>query len=281
MTEKYTDVSYKIVPEDEDCILNAVQIGKIIDEPASTVRTWAKECEDYLYIKRINGSLRYTQASIQQFQDIKVWRREKDYPFDVIREIMKKRGEGFGEFNGGLIDPKDPLGYEVLAEKILQKNEKMLKSMFLAFDNRLAKRESEMLNKINEMTSLTVQEVLEANLPSLSSDVINKITAEIKQTNSSIQEVATDIEDYLDKNKNETIERTEEVLKSQHNLMKENLDKYEQTTKEELNRIVSTVEENYEKETKMFEDLKFRMEQRKKESEERESKKGFFAKLFK
>lgn len=183
---KYTDISYSSVPEDEECFVTGVQIGKIIDEPASTVREWAKTFQDYLYIKKINGNFKYTERSIEQFKEIKEWRREKKYPFDMIKEILSKRGQGFGEYDGGLIDPKDPLGFDILSNKIMKRNEDMLKDFSQALIDHIGKRDEIMINQVKEETSITVQEVLETYIPKVSENMINVIKDELTVTKDEI-----------------------------------------------------------------------------------------------
>jgi hypothetical protein len=51
----FDDVSYVGVPEDDECIVNAVQIGKQLDLPPHIIRSWADEFEEFLYIKKKRG----------------------------------------------------------------------------------------------------------------------------------------------------------------------------------------------------------------------------------
>lgn len=183
---KYTDVPYSSVPNDDECFVTGVQIGKIIDEPASTIREWAKTYRDFLYIKKINGNFKYTEKSIEQFKEIKEWRREKGYPSDVIKDILSKRGQGFGEYDGGLIDPKDPLGFDVLSGKIMKRNEEMLKDFSKALIEHISKRDEMMISQVKEETSITVQEVLETYIPKISDGMVNTIKDELATTKDEI-----------------------------------------------------------------------------------------------
>ena len=67
----FYDVPYHIIPNDEECVINASQIGKRIGEAPSTIRTWANQYEEYLYIKKVNGRFVYTEKSVIQFEFIK------------------------------------------------------------------------------------------------------------------------------------------------------------------------------------------------------------------
>ena len=44
----FDDVSYVGVPDDSECIKNAVQIGKELDIPPHVIRSWADEFEEFL-----------------------------------------------------------------------------------------------------------------------------------------------------------------------------------------------------------------------------------------
>lgn len=270
MSEKFTDVSYKTIPDDDECIVTAVHISKVLDIPASTIRVWARDLEEYLYIKKINGNFKYTQASIEQFKEIKMY-RDKDYPIELIRDIFKKRGEGFGKFDGGLVNPKDPLGYDVLAEKILSKNEKMMKDFTLALTNHLDKREAHLIEKVQQEVSITVQEVLESNLPNVSTEVINKITSEIQSNNKNLTDiVSTDIEGYLKNNQAQTIE----------SIQKENEDLIEELKQQsnKMDKFIEETSERYKEETKLFNELRNKMDERKETYEKKKGLFGFFKK---
>lgn len=103
---KFDDVSYIRVPEDNECIVNAVQIGKQLDLPPHIIRSWGDEFEDFLYIKKINGRMTYTQKAVEQFEWIKAM-RDKGYGIKHIREQLKLTGFTHEDNSLGIINPND------------------------------------------------------------------------------------------------------------------------------------------------------------------------------
>lgn len=157
----FTDVNFHNVPEDNECIINAVQLGKRIDEPPSTIRTWAESYEDYLYIKKINGRFVYTEASVDQFRFIKEMHRNKGMSHKQIADIISKHGFQYGDFNSGLVDPKDPLGYQALASAIAVENQKQLAEFLSRFVQYQEENNELVIEKIKNEVALTVDEIVD------------------------------------------------------------------------------------------------------------------------
>lgn len=160
----YNDVSYKSVPEDDECVLNAVQVGKIIGEPASTIRVWADLHGEFLYIKKINGRFVYTQASISQFQFIQTLVREKGFTHDLVREQLRKHGFEYAKYSGGIVNPEDPLGFEALATQIMLKNQEQLKQFMIMFMESQKNFKDELKSEIKEEVAIAVDEHMDNKL---------------------------------------------------------------------------------------------------------------------
>lgn len=124
----FTDVSYTELKD--DIYYTAVQVAEILNEPVTTIRNWAKDESfgDLLELKRENGRRKYTKKDIDNLKFIKEL-VDKKYSYTQIREIISKRGFSFGEYNSGLINPNDPLGFEALAIQITQKQDEKLEIM--------------------------------------------------------------------------------------------------------------------------------------------------------
>ncbi|MBS5307756.1 helix-turn-helix domain-containing protein [Clostridium sp.] len=124
----FTDVSYSELKD--DIYYTAVQVAEILNEPVTTIRNWAKDESfgDLLELKRENGRRKYTKKDIDNLKFIKEL-VDKKYSYTQIREIISKRGFSFGEYNSGLINPNDPLGFEALAIQITQKQDEKLEIM--------------------------------------------------------------------------------------------------------------------------------------------------------
>lgn len=192
MNEKFTDVSFKQLPQDEECILTAVKIGELIDEPAHTVRKWAEFHEDNLYIKKINGRFVYTTKSVEQFKIIKDLVRNKHMTHEQVRKFMF---DGSDVLKDSLIK-KDPLGYEALSTAITIENRKQME----VFMNSLVEWHENALcdlrDKLRADITTEVEEVVDESLKALREDnrdyieqlskSVEKIKEEAENMNKSI-----------------------------------------------------------------------------------------------
>lgn len=178
----FTDVNFHNVPEDNECIINAVQLGKKIDEPPSTIRTWAESYEDYLYIKKINGRFVYTEASVDQFRFIKEMHRNKGMSHKQIADIISKHGFQYGDFNSGLVDPKDPLGYQALASAIAVENQKQLSDFLVKFVQYQEENNKFVIEKIKNEVALTVDEVVDDKFNEFKDELLKEYRIEREAT---------------------------------------------------------------------------------------------------
>lgn len=255
----YSDVSFKPIPTDEECVVNAVQIGKMIDEPPHTIRSWANEFEDYLYIKKMNGRFLYTQKSVEQFEFIKTLRREKNFSIEQIRQQLKLTGYNYNPKENGLINPNDVNFIESISAdiSIKIKNElgNFLAEMF-AKQNDLTK---EYISNIQTNIEQTVQDQLENSEKKLNDSFNEKIT---NQTEKIQENIKTNNQELL-KEINEQKEQNKKLLEYVDSIQKE----------------VAITREMNEK----MDFMKNAMEERKKENqlEISSEKQSFWSKLFK
>lgn len=178
----FTDVNFHNVPKDNECIINAVQLGKRIDEPPSTIRTWAESYEDYLYIKKINGRFVYTEASVDQFRFIKEMHRNKGMSHKQIADIISKHGFQYGDFNSGLVDPKDPLGYQALASAIAVENQKQLSDFLVKFVQYQEENNKLVIEKIKNEVALTVDEIVDDKFNEFKEELLKEYRIEREAT---------------------------------------------------------------------------------------------------
>lgn len=124
----YTDVSYSELKN--DIYYTAVQVAEFLNIPVTTIRGWTRDDNfgDLLEIQKENGRRRYTKKDIENLKFIKEL-VDKKYSYTQIREIISKKGFGFGNFDGALIDQNDPLGFEALAIRITQQQDEKLDLM--------------------------------------------------------------------------------------------------------------------------------------------------------
>lgn len=198
----YNDVSYQAIPKDEECILNAVQIGKILQENPSTIRTWANLYEDYLYIKKINGRFVYTEASVNQFKFIKDLCRNKNMGHSQIREIISKQGFDYAKFDSGLVNLDDPLGFQALASAIALEN----KNQLVEFMNNFIKFQTEnnkiVLEEMKREMCETIDEVVSSKLEEFKDEFIKEQQEEKEATLKTVAMVE-DLHNKLNERKEE------------------------------------------------------------------------------
>jgi len=165
----YTDVNYSNVPKDEECVLNAVQIGKILGEPPSTIRVWADKHGKFLYIKKIKGRFAYTQASVKQFEFIQSLIRDKKFTHDLVHEQISKRGFEYEKYDSGLMNPEDPLGFEALATQLAIKNGEQLKEFLMKFVEYQENFKKELKEDIKTEVAVAIDEHMDSKLDELKS----------------------------------------------------------------------------------------------------------------
>lgn len=157
----FNDVEYKNLPNDDECITNAVQIGRRLNEEASTIRSWANTYEDYLYIKKTNGRFQYTDKSIIQFEFIKKLRREKQLPHSQILEIIKENGFNQDCIGEELSNSKNPIGFQAFAEAMGIENRKQ----FELFMNLMLKQQQDnnelLVDNLKSEISSVVEDLVE------------------------------------------------------------------------------------------------------------------------
>lgn len=178
--ENYNDVSYSSVPDDDECVLNAVQISKMVGEPASTIRLWADMYENFLCVKRINGRMVYTQKSVNEFKFIQALIRDKKFKHEQVNEQLSKRGFEYSKYDGGLINLEDPLGFEALASQIMLKNGEQLKEFLMKFVEYQENFKKEMKEDIKTEVAIAIDEHMDVKLDELKS-YIDKRELEYKQ----------------------------------------------------------------------------------------------------
>lgn len=167
--ENYNDVSYSSVPDDDECVLNAVQISKMVGEPASTIRLWADMYENFLCVKRINSRMVYTQKSVNEFKFIQMLIRDKKFKHEQVHEQLSKRGFEYSKYDGGLINLDDPLGFEALASQIMLKNQEQLKEFLMKFVEYQEDFKKELKEDIRTEVAVAIDEHMDAKLDELKS----------------------------------------------------------------------------------------------------------------
>lgn len=175
--DKFNDVEYRPIPNDDECMVTAVKIGEILNEPASRIRKWAEYHEDNLYIKKINGRFVYTQKSIKQFEFIKDLKQNKGMTHEQIKQYMSKHGIETENFSTGVINPNDPFGYEVLSSALAQKTETKLNE----FMNMFIQYQEANNIKLTESIKLDVEQTVQEQLKESMKDVNKQLEKQKEQ----------------------------------------------------------------------------------------------------
>lgn len=159
----FDDVSYVGVPDDNECIVNAVQIGKQLDLPPHIIRSWADEFEEFLYIKKINGRMTYTQKSVEQFEWIKAM-RDKGYGIKHIRDQLKLKGFTYENNDLGIINPNDINLMESIKTDIGIEVKNQLKDFLSDFIRYQKDNNEKLITQVKTEVEQTVQEQLDNSM---------------------------------------------------------------------------------------------------------------------
>lgn len=259
--DKFTDVDFEEIQE--DIYYTAVQVATIIGVDVSVIRSWTKPdtFENELDIKRVNGRRVFTKQDIENLKFIKDL-RDKNFQIKLIKEWISKKGFRYAEYDGGLIDPKDPFGFDALSIKITEENSKQLK----AFVFEIIKENQKLVNIINDKIESLDDKI--AKIEGISIDT-EESTNEIKNVVSEQSKVNEELSRQLEQVNKELAttkdsnKKLEDKLEEQSQQIKTNFD----TMSEKI------ISEN----TKMVDDFKFKYVKLEQESEP----KGLSAKISK
>lgn len=214
---------------------NAVQVAEIIGEPVSTVRTWTRDdCfGDLLNIKKVNGRRVYVKQDIENLKYIKELRRQ-NYGIAQTREYISKQGFKYGEYDAGLVDPKDPLGFEALAIKLAQKQNEELQEF-----------KKSLVNEMDKFMHSIMQEQKDY-LQGVSDELAISLESKLEK----MEKLTTNMLDSSKKNLEDISESIDKNIDSQLKNQIESISKiYEEENTELFNKIESmnkTYEENNE-----------------------------------
>lgn len=217
----------------------ATQVAEIVGEPVTTIYSWVKDdCfGDLLKLNKVNGRRVFTKQDIENIKYIKELRL-RNYSIQQTRDYISKQGFEFGEYNSGLVDPRDPLGFEALAIKITQKQNEELQK----FKNDLAQKIFEFMEQAVEHQKQYLQTVVDDMSISLETKIgrieeINENT--INKTNDKLVEFTNSINDRLKEQEN----NISEIYKESG---KDLLDKIEDVSVsfEKINSDIKTMESN-------------------------------------
>ena len=206
--KKVIDVEYNDIEIENVIYLSAPQMAKKVGTTEATIRTWADAdvYGDLIEIEKINGRKTYKETQVPCFTFIKDLVENKNMKKSQVRKYISKHGFKYAEYNSGLVDPKDPLGFEALASTLTIEVKKELdefkkditNDILNQVDDRLKKYimlQGEAINNVLDNTILKVDEVvsekLENSLNNITEHINNNLNTKLNNIKS---EIATDSE---------------------------------------------------------------------------------------
>ena len=200
ITTDFEEVNY-----DTEMYYTAPQVAKEIQDTDIRVRHWADSFEDILNIHKENGRKKYRKKDIESLAFIKHLLDEKKWTHAQVRSYCSKQGFTFAEYDAGLINPQDPLGFQALAS-----------ALSVEVDNKLNIFMDKLIQQVSDMNKNQLEQV-SINLNEIVTDSLNEKMEELRdsiETNTSDlkNEIAISLDSKLDERFVKTEQSLEEML---------------------------------------------------------------------
>ena len=279
MGNKITDISFRYVPTDEECTISGAEISRILklDSP-QTIYDWANAFSDYLSIKKVDNRWKFSKKSLDEFKFIQSLRK-KNWSWNQIREHISKRGFQFAQYDSGLIDPNDPMGYEALAIQISMKNEVVLQNFLKTLNQSLNVRDQLLLEAIDEQMKNGLSSVVEFEN--------SKTIDELKRTREDLMEnLKTTVSDSQNRFLEEiNIDRIEDSIKENidgkiENLSADIIKRLEEQNQAQAKTIENLTKQLEKRDTDICNRLKESLDTQKNLQQQVNKKKGLFKRIF-
>lgn len=192
----YIDADF--IDIEDSFFFNAVQVSEMLGESVSTVRSWTKDdvFGDLLDIKKVNGRRVFTKQDVENLKYIQELRK-RNYSISQTREYISKQGFKFGEYDGGLVNTKDPLGFEALAIKLTQKQGERLDTFKKEFMEEIGKYMYALVEDQNKHMQNIADEIaisIDSKLETFESNR-NNIVDDVKEEFKGVNERLTEFND--------------------------------------------------------------------------------------
>ncbi|HCL4447295.1 TPA: MerR family transcriptional regulator [Clostridium botulinum] len=196
--------------------ITAPQLAKKINDTDKRVRYWAKAdvFGKQLKIEVVNDRKRYKESDIPNFAFIKDLLDNKKFTHEQVRNHISKHGFKYAEYDAGLINTKDPLGFQALASALSLEVEDKLEK----FTQDITEKNAEQLIKFLEhiaQSNLETKAEIESSVERIVSEKLDKSVSEFKSYVDEKERQATsrDIEmiDMLKNNMEERKKQQEEL----------------------------------------------------------------------
>ena len=210
----------------------ATQVAEMVGEPVTTIYSWVKDdCfGDLLNLNKVNGRRVFTKQDIENIRYISEL-RARNYSIQQTRDYISKQGFKFGEYDSGLVDPKDPLGFEALAIKLAQKQNEELQE----FKNSLVAEMGKFMHAMMQEQRNYLQGVSDELAISLE----NKIEK--------MEKLTTNMLDNSKKNLEDISESIDKNIDNQLKNQIESISKIYEQENTELSNKIESITKSYEK----------------------------------
>lgn len=178
MDKDFIDVDYQEV--DNEIYLTAPQVAQRIKDTDIRVRFWADAFGDLIGIEKVNGRKRYKESDVDKFLFIKDLLDNKNFKHDQAKAYISKHGFKYAEFNSGLIDPKDPLGFQALASALTVEVNKQL-NLFGEEILKSVKQELEDSLLKQHQLNLETKAEIEASVDEIVTDKLNTLDSKFQE----------------------------------------------------------------------------------------------------
>lgn len=194
----------------------AVQVADEVNENVTTIRSWTQmdKFGDILDIQRVNGRRVFTKEDIIKIKFIKSL-RDAGMSINQIKEYISKNGFEYAEYNSGLVDPKDPLGFQALASALSIEVDSKLQQFMDAVTQSIVEANEQVLKEAKKDIIESVSDVVDDRLEVMSNT--------IKEDNSVIQEK---ISEEINKKLDDSINEIKEEIKKTAYVTKDHIDEY-------------------------------------------------------
>ncbi len=210
------DVNY--VDIENEIYLTAPQLAQKINDTDIRVRHWGDSFGDIIGLEKVNGRKRYKESDVPKFAFIKDLLENKNFTHEQARVYLSKHGFKYAEYDSGLVDTKDPLGFQVLAAALSVEVDNKLNQ----FTERILFNISDQLNQYL-ISQQNINMEMKAEIESAVDETVSKQTEYIEQLEKKIESLSKQNEkiiDKIDSQEQKSSERDTELI----NRLKKSLD---------------------------------------------------------
>lgn len=259
MNNKFIDVEFEEVKP--KVYYTIPQIAEIIGEEEGRTRYWGNEFGKELLVEKIDGRRKFSEESIVRFKELRelinVYKFSKNQIIKYYEEKDSKRGTKYSDYSNAsdLLNPKDPLGMEVLAAQLTVK-------MSQEIDDKL----NNFLKSLIEYQEAYKKDLIIQVKTEVANEVIDEVRKESSNLGEILNKIPDNIEESLNKKQEELFSINNDFIKEQYQeiaiSMTESSDDIKEKIEDFLSEITKKLKEENENQRKAIEDLNKRLEKR-------------------